>query len=320
MDERTPTEHLSFLRRLMGDAKGQTKWLKALFDMSLGVRYTSLLVTKGFTDIDQYAREADKLHDMLILQDLRDKKKERAEATNINVIDSHTEMLKINGANLERKVQDEANNAQIITQVSKQMEEFKREMRDLFAEQTKSVKEQTQQSTNYQGNKNKKYNRGGKHGGNNNNDNNRNYDNNLNGINHHDNNFHNGYNNTNNDQSQPSSSNHGAYNKQQNDKYPRDNYNNNSNNNHTRGNNNDRGSYHNKGNRENTNSDNQPNNQKNENNYQNNNYARKLQYTQNLNDDNICWFHEKFLSKAKKCVDGCKYIANKRLINTVQEN
>ena len=50
----------------MGDAKGQTKWLKALFDMSLGVRYTSLLVTKGFADIDQYAREADKLHDMLM--------------------------------------------------------------------------------------------------------------------------------------------------------------------------------------------------------------------------------------------------------------
>ena len=103
MDERTPTEHLSFLRRQMRDTKGQTKWLKALFDMSLGVRYTSLLVTKGFTDIDKYAREADKLHDMLILQDPRDKKKERAEATNINVIDSHTEMLNINVTNLEKK-------------------------------------------------------------------------------------------------------------------------------------------------------------------------------------------------------------------------
>ena len=53
------------------DQMAETKWLKALFDMSLGVRYTSLLVTKGYTDIDQYAREADKLHDMHILQDLR---------------------------------------------------------------------------------------------------------------------------------------------------------------------------------------------------------------------------------------------------------
>ena len=52
----------------------------------------------------------------------------------LNVIDSHTEMLNINATNLERKVHDEANNAQIIAQVSKQIEEFKREMGDLFAE------------------------------------------------------------------------------------------------------------------------------------------------------------------------------------------
>ena len=60
-------------------------------------------------------------------------------------------------------------------------------MRDLFAEQTKSVKEQTQHSTNYRGKRNKKYNRGGKHVENNlnNNDNtNQNNDINLNGINH----------------------------------------------------------------------------------------------------------------------------------------
>ena len=56
------------------------------------------------------------------------------------------------------------------------------------------------------------------------------------------------------------------------------------------------------------------------NNSQNNAYARKFLHTQSLNDDKICWFHEKFLSRAKKCIDGCKYIENKRLINTVQEN
>ena len=33
----------------------------------------------------------------------------------------------------------------------------------------------------------------------------------------------------------------------------------------------------------------------------------------------ICWFHEKFLSRAKG-IDGCKYIENKRVINTMQEN
>ena len=71
--------------------------------MPLGVRYTSLLVTKGFTDIDQHAREADKLHDMVILQDLRYKKKERAEANNINVIGSRAEMQNINEANLKKK-------------------------------------------------------------------------------------------------------------------------------------------------------------------------------------------------------------------------
>ena len=38
MDERPPTENSSFLRRQMGDAKGQTKLLKVLFDMSLGIR------------------------------------------------------------------------------------------------------------------------------------------------------------------------------------------------------------------------------------------------------------------------------------------
>ena len=101
--ENSPRTFIFLIRRLMGDAKRQTKWLKSLFDMSLGVRYISLLVTKGFAVADQYAGEADKLHDMFILEDLRDKKKERAEATNINVIDSHTEMLNINAANLERK-------------------------------------------------------------------------------------------------------------------------------------------------------------------------------------------------------------------------
>ena len=39
MDKRAPTEQLSFLRRQMGDAKGQTKWLKALFNQSININF-----------------------------------------------------------------------------------------------------------------------------------------------------------------------------------------------------------------------------------------------------------------------------------------